>query len=142
MRNTSIYKVSKNTGMNPVERAIAKQKFNASITNMRIALFMLDEGEECLSDFASIQVIVNALMFAMVATGKDDSPEYRKLRSAWRITYDGIKLARPWVKSYAVTLDNALEIASTEWAKVPPKIASDCVQLSLAGKSALDAIAA
>lgn len=140
MRPIPVYKVSQKVGTNPVARAIAKKRFQQSITDMRIQIFVLDEGEDCLSDLATIYVIVNAVMFALIATHREDSLECRKLRSAWGVLDRGMRSDCGWSKSDTVTLDNALEIAGAEWAKFPAHIASLAASMAAAGKSALDVL--
>lgn len=135
------FKVKKHTGLNPVARAVAKNNLRKAILDMRIQLFMLDEGESCASELATVSFIVDVLMLAMLAQERTDCPEFRKLRSAWGVLDAGMKGGSVWRRSHVVTLDNALEIAGEELARLPAQLVSECINMAYAGKSAMESIA-
>jgi hypothetical protein len=54
-------KVSKRTGKNPVAQAVARQRLEKAITDQKIALYMLEQGERCadlLSGLAGTMTVV------------------------------------------------------------------------------------
>ena len=57
-----VTKVNRNTGMNPIARAIAKQKLKESITSHRISIFLLDDGENAVSEMVATYLPVYAMM--------------------------------------------------------------------------------
>ena len=125
-----IYKVKKNTGLNPVARAIAKQRMLSSVMDYRISVFMLDEGDPCYSDAATLEVMVTTMLLAMV--DRRDSVEFRKLQAAQSVLNALFARNCVWHKADAVTLDNALQIIVTEFPKLPAKAANDAIQRALA----------
>jgi hypothetical protein len=126
----AIFKVKKNTGLNPVARAIAKQRLMGSVMDYRISVFMLDEGDPCYSDAATLDVMVTTMLLAM--EDRKDSVECRKLLAAHSVLKALFARDCIWHKADAVTLDNALQIIVTEFPKLPAKAANDAIQRALA----------
>ena len=118
-----IKKVSKGTGVNPVARAVAKQMLERSITDYKIAFYMLDEGASCSHLSDPIALPIRALMHTMVA----GTPDYRKLMSADVVL--GLLWERgTWRKDDVVTLDNAMSILLERWPLLDPQVANDAIR--------------
>ena len=49
MASSLVKTVSKHTALNPIARAVAKKKLESSMLDHRIAILMLDEGEDASS---------------------------------------------------------------------------------------------
>lgn len=77
-------KVSKNTGMNPVARAIARAALQQALRDQKIQLYMLDEGAPC----AGICVIIAQMLSALIEAAEldksvgTDSVDVRVMRGA------------------------------------------------------------
>ena len=72
----------KNVARNPVARAIAAQQLKAKMLDCRIQLLMLDEGVDARANILPISDAVFVMAYAYELMGKEDSVEYRKLKSA------------------------------------------------------------
>ena len=107
--------------MNPVARAIAKQKLKESITSHRISIFLLDEDEDASSEMVATSLPVYAMMTCFEELKQKDSVEYRKLKSAGNILLRCSESGFKWKREYAVTIDNALEICQEQWTRIPPQ---------------------
>ena len=120
-----IRKVSKSVGVNPVARAVAKQALSRSITDYKIAFYMLDEGESCAGLTDSITLPLRAMVLVL-HWQEPDSPDYRKLRSAGNVLSE-LWNRGTWRKADTVTLDNALEILLARWPGVAPDVANKAI---------------
>lgn len=116
-----VTKVNRNTGMNPIARAIAKQKLKESITNHRISIFLLDDGEDASSEMVATSLPVYAMMTCLEELKQTDSVEYRKLKSAGNILLRCSESGFKWKREYTITIDNALEICQEQWTRIPPQ---------------------
>ena len=117
--NKFVTKVGKKTALNPVARAVAKQKLRGSVLDQRIKLFYLEDNQDCAEEAQAISFFVYAILLCMEEQ-KTDSVEFRKLKSAANILYELSNNGFKWKRIYAVTLDNALEICEDQWAKIDP----------------------
>ena len=107
--------------MNPIARAIAKQKLKESITSHRISIFLLDDGENAVSEMVATYLPVYAMMTCLEELKQTDSVEYRKLKSAGNILLRCSESGFKWKREYTITIDNALEICQEQWTRIPPK---------------------
>jgi hypothetical protein len=126
-----VTKVTRNAAMHPVARAIAKQKLKSKITDQRIKLFMLKDGDDVLSDALEMNLVIHAILLCL-GTTEPESPEYRKLRSAAKVLLEIAETKFKWRTSHAVTLDNALDICETKWHKIPPDMLNAAINDLLA----------
>lgn len=123
-------KVSKNVGVNPVARAVARQNLIRTITAYRINIFMNEEGQFVPSDYLSLRAICSATLGAM---NTFDSLECSKLRAAVSVTLQAEARGWTWSKADTVTLDNALAIVQSEFPKLSPESANKSIQKVMKG---------
>ena len=126
-----IVKVSRNTGMNLVARAIAKQRLLSSIVNYRISIYLLEEGESCASDTATMLAMVSSMLYCMKVQQRTAAVEFRKLKAAKQVLDELCDRGHVWRKLDTVTLDNALQIILDEFPKVAPKLAARSISKSI-----------
>lgn len=72
-------RVSKQTGMNPIARAVAREHLRKAVTDQKIQLYLLQENAEC----RDICVPMMLLMTAFVLAAEHDrnvGPEVREVR--------------------------------------------------------------
>jgi hypothetical protein len=123
-----VHKVSKNAVYNPVARAVAKAKVKEAMTDHRISLLMLDEGQDCHDEmFASAKAIF-IIGHCLEQLGLTESPEYRKIKSALNICVECSENWK-WKKEWAITIDNALQISQDQWSKVDPNLLRKAIDL-------------
>jgi len=123
-----VKRVPKNVVYNPVARAVAKQKVKEAMTDHRISLLILDEGENCQSEMFTSSKAIFIIAYCLEEMGKTDSPEFRKIKSALNICVECSKDWK-WKKEWAITIDNALQICQDEWGKVDPEMLKKAVDL-------------
>lgn len=121
-------KVSKNTAKNPVARAIAKQKLREAVTTQRIAIFLRNEGEDFRDTTLVLAVPVFAVMMCLDEM-KEDSADSRKLKSGCAVLKQIAETGFVWRKSYAITLDNALEICERRWIGIDADLLNKALHL-------------
>lgn len=109
----------KNVARNPVARAIAKQKLKQNMLDMRIHLFMMDEGTPCQSEILTMSDAVFVMAYSYELMGKKDSVECRKLRSAMNVLRECSETGFKWNPDWAITIDNAIDICAENWTKIP-----------------------
>jgi hypothetical protein len=124
-----IRKVTKNAGMNPVARAVARQRLISTITEYRISIYLMEDGESCLPDAATLYSVVAVMLYAMV--NRRDTVAYRKLQSAQVVLDALFERDCVWHKADTVTLDNALQIIQDEFPKLPAKEANEAIQQTM-----------
>lgn len=113
-----VRKVSRNTAMNPVARAIARKQLSQEILTNQIALYMMDAGTDC----RDMAVVISLPIYAVTVCledAKEDTPDVRKLKSACSVLRQLAESGFRWQKEYVVTLDNALEICQRRWSAIP-----------------------
>lgn len=114
-----IRKVSKNTANNPVARALARKKLAEEIVTNRIAIYMMDEGEDCRDKTVVLALPIYAVMVC-IEDEKEDTVDARMLKSGCAVLQQIAETGFLWKKEYAVTLDNALQICERRWSGIPP----------------------
>lgn len=104
---------------NPVARAIAREQLRVAMLDMRINLMMMEDGENCKEAILTISdgIFVVAACYEML--GHQDSVEFRKLRSAMNILTHCSETGFRWKREWAITVDNAIDICSANWSKIP-----------------------
>lgn len=123
-----VTKVTKNVVYNPVARAVAKAKVQKAMTDHRISIFMLDDGEDCYSEMFTSAKAIFIIGHCLEEQNQMDSPEYRKIKSAMNICVECSKDWK-WKKEWAITIDNALQISQDQWSKVDPKLLRKAIDL-------------
>lgn len=111
--------MDRNVARNPVARAIAKQQLKQAMLDMRIALLMMEEGESCHEHVLTISDSIFVVAAAYEMMGAQDTIEFRKLRSAMSILTNCSETGFKWKKEWAITIDNAIDICSENWTKIP-----------------------
>jgi len=117
-----VKKVSKSSALNPVARAVARQKMREAVTTQRIAIFMLNEGEHCADTAVVLSLPVYAMAGSLERMGELESGDMRKIKSACGVLSELAERGFIWRKEYTVTIDNSLEICQRRWSGIPPKI--------------------
>lgn len=112
----------RNIARNPVARAIAKQQLKQSMLDMRIHLFMMDDGESCQSEILTISDAIFVMACCYEFMDQEDSVEFRKLRSAMKVLQECSEKQFKWNRDWAITIDNAIDICSENWTKIPSTI--------------------
>lgn len=116
-----VRKVTKNTAKNPVARAVAVQRLRQAVTTQRIAVFMMEDGEDCRGTTVELALPVFAVMTCFDAM-KEDSADSRRLKSGCAVLSQLAQSGFIWRKTYAITLDNALEICERRWITIKPEL--------------------
>ena len=111
---------TKNIALNPVGRAVAKKKLHSAMLDARIHILMLDEGADAIDILMPIKDGIYVMARSYELLNKTDSVEFRKLKSAMRILEECSANRFIWRQSYAITMNNAIELCVTEWSKIPP----------------------
>ena len=109
----------KNVARNPVARAIAAQQLKKRMLDHRIELLMLDEGADARSNILPISDAIFIMAYAYELMKKEDSVEYRKLKSAMLTLTSCSERRFIWHKADAITSDNAIGICVDNWMAVP-----------------------
>lgn len=122
-----IKKVKKSTALNPVARAIAKENLKRAVTTQRIAIFLLNNGEDCRGSIVALSLPVYAIHLSFERLGETDTPDARKLKSGCKVLVELAERNFIWKKAYAMTMDNALEICERRWAGIPPSILNTAI---------------
>lgn len=116
-----IVRVDKNDALNPVARAIASRNLRQAVLDMRIAVFLLDDGADSRSHVLAMSTPVYAVLNTLAAIGETESPDYRMLRSGAKVLLEISERGFRWRRLDAVTVDNALEICERRWLGLPPR---------------------
>ena len=111
--------MDRNVARNPVARAIAKQQLKQAMLDMRIALLLMEEGDNVSQHILTISDSIFVVGAAYEMMGKQDTPEFRKLRSAMNVLTECSDQGFKWRKEWAITIDNAIDICSQNWTKIP-----------------------
>jgi hypothetical protein len=123
-------RVSRNVGVNPIARAVARQQMNKSITDMRIMLHMLDSGDDFAPHLEAVWVPVFALFTAMDVLGEANSVDARKLKGAVSVL-NTLRKDTTWSKAHVPTINGALQIVTERWHKLPADLANQATQLAM-----------
>lgn len=87
----------------------------------RIHILMMDEGENAHDTLVPISEGIFVMARAYELMGEMESVDYRKLRPAMSILVECSENKFTWRQSYAITVNNAIEICVENWARVPLK---------------------
>ena len=109
----------RNVARNPVARAIAAQQLKKRMLDHRIQLLLLDEGTDARSHILPISDAIFIMAYAYELMKKEDSVEYRKLKSAMLTLTNCSERKFAWHKADAITIDNAIGICVDNWKAVP-----------------------
>lgn len=109
----------RNIAKNPVARAVAFQQLKRRMLDQRIQLLLLEEGSDSRSSILPISDAVFVMAYAYELMGREDSIEYRKLKSAMLTLTACSERKFVWRKMDAITIDNAIGICVDQWIKVP-----------------------
>jgi hypothetical protein len=109
----------KNVARNPIARAVAAQQLKTKMLDQRIQLLMLDDGVDARANILPISDAVFVMAYAYELIGKEDSVEYRKLKSAMLTLTACSERKFKWHKADAITIDNAIGICVDNWQTVP-----------------------
>lgn len=109
----------RNVAKNPVARAIAAQQLKKKMLDHRIQLLMLDDGVDARAHILPISDAVFVMAYAYQLMKKEDSVEFRKLRSAMLTLTECSERKFIWRKIDAITIDNAIGICVDNWRTVP-----------------------
>lgn len=115
-------KVKKTTGMNPVARAIARQKLKDALTAQKIQLYLLEEGAACAGICFMIAQMLSALIEAAEldkAVGTDSS-DVRIMRGAISACEQMMETDR-FARINLVSLDKGLDAAFALNLRVSPE---------------------
>jgi len=112
----------RNVARNPVARAIAAQQLKKRMVDHRIQLFMLDEGIDARSHILPISDSVFIMAYALELAGREDTTEYRKLKSAMLVLVNCSERKFVWHKADTITIDNAIDICVNNWTTVSSSI--------------------
>lgn len=115
-------KVKKTTGMNPVARAIARQKLKDALTAQKIQLYLLEEGAACAGICFMIAQMLSALIEAAEldkAVGTDSS-DVRIMRGAISACEQMMETDR-FARINLVSLDKGLDAAFALNMRVSPE---------------------
>jgi hypothetical protein len=122
--------MSKNTKAllkNPVYRAITKKHLKDAMLDMRIHLLMLDEGQDCSMEILTITDSIHVIAGCFEIMGKQESREFRMLKSAMSVMRECSETGFKWNRNWAITMDNAIDICSDHWSKIPSPIFQQAV---------------
>lgn len=75
----AITRVSRNVGLNPVARAVAKAKLHSDITTQKIRLFLMEKNEPCTELVLGVGESLGVIGFASELEGLTSSPDYKVL---------------------------------------------------------------
>ena len=109
-----------NLARNPVSRAVAKVQLRQAMIDMRIALLMMEDGENVREHITAINDSVHVVAVSYEIMRWQDSVNYRKLKSGMSIMKECSQSGFKWRKEWAITIDNTLDICVENWTKIPP----------------------
>lgn len=103
-------------------RAFAKKKLKQDMLDMRIRFLLMNENEQCQSEVLVISDAIFVMACCYEFMKQEDRVEFRKLRSAMRVLEECSETGFKWRKEWAITIDNAIDICSENWTKIPSDI--------------------
>jgi hypothetical protein len=115
-------KVSKNTGMNPVARAIARAKLKQALLDQKIQLYLLGDGAPCAGVCVMIAQMLSALIEAaeLDKTVGTDNVDVRVMRGAISACEQMIETDR-FARINIVALEKGLDAAFALNTRVSPE---------------------
>jgi hypothetical protein len=109
----------RNIARNPVARAIAKKELREVMLETKIKLFYKDDGDDVRDEVLGISDGVFVIAQCYVDMKWQDTPEFRKLRSAMAVLTECSEKQFKWDKSWTITVNNAIDICVDKWTKIP-----------------------
>lgn len=122
MRMPYHYKTNKKTALNPVARAVAREKLEKAVLELKIRIFMMQRGEECSEVLEILGRSLGMVGYACEldpSVGKDD-PRARIVRGGLSACSQMIA-SGGWDPAQAVALERALDEAQVLNSVVDPK---------------------
>lgn len=123
---TPIRTVSRDVGMNPIARAVARQLLERSIRDTRIAMHMLDHNEPCLDRIGTLPLMLRAMHQAMPVQAL--LSERVAIARAIRILVDIEVREGRWRLDDLAPMDEALDILAHWWPQVPAQEANQAIK--------------
>lgn len=126
-------RVTRNAGMNPIARAVAREQLRQAITNQKIQLYLLTEGADCAEICAPMLMIFKALIAAAGADPAVGTDNYEV-----RILRGGVSACEQMItdnyyrRLNTTSLDVALDCAAELNRRVKPELFNQAWQ-QLAG---------
>lgn len=112
-------KVSKQTAMNPVAKAVARERLKNAIRDQKIALYMLTQGEPCADLLAGLSgtmtVVLNAAYMDHI-----DGPEIGILKGGLNACIQ-VMMADSYDTTQTIAIEQGLEKALALAKKVKPE---------------------
>jgi hypothetical protein len=112
MTTLTVKKVKKQTGMNPIARAVARENLRKSVLDQKIHLYFLKDGDQCRDVVGSIFLLMTAFVLAASRDENIDSDarEVRILKGAISAC-DQMLSTDSYRTANTTTLDLALDCA-------------------------------
>lgn len=111
--------VTKSVGMNPIAQAVARAQLNMAMVDQKIALYLLNPGEECATllsgCFATMQVVYGACLSECI-----DTVDVRILKGGLNACIQ-VMLADAYDVTQTVAIANGLDKAMALAAKLKPQ---------------------
>ena len=126
---------SKNVARNPVARAVAKDRLKKMMLDSQIHLFMLDEGDNAASMVLPISDGIFVMAEAYSLSKKEDTPEYRKLKSAMNVLQECAERQFKWHTMDAITINNAIQICVDHWTEIKSNVFHQAIQNILGSRN-------
>ena len=116
-------RVTRNVGMNPIARAVAREHLRKAIVEFKIKLYMMGEGEPCEEFLTPLHAVLNSLA---TAAGRDpavgaDCYEVRIMRGALSACAQMIE-NNSYRRINTTTLDVGLDCAAELNKRVDPEL--------------------
>ena len=118
MATLTVKKVKKQTGMNPIARAVARENLRKSVLDQKIQLYFLKDGDECRGVVGPIFLLMSAFVLAASRDENvgSDAREVRILKGAisacdQMMTNDSYRPAN--TTTLDVALDCAIELSKS-----------------------------
>lgn len=112
MATLTVKKVKKQTGMNPIARAVARENLRKSVLDQKIQLYFLKDGDECRGIVGPIFLLMSAFVLAASRDENvgSDAREVRILKGAISAC-DQMMTNDSYRPANTTTLDVALDCA-------------------------------
>jgi hypothetical protein len=112
MTTLTVKRVKKQTGMNPIARAVARENLRKSVLDQKIHLYFLKDGDQCRDVVGSIFLLMTAFVLAASRDENIDSDarEVRILKGAISAC-DQMLSTDSYCTANTTTLDLALDCA-------------------------------
>jgi hypothetical protein len=116
-------KVNRNVGMNPIARAVARENLRKAVTDQKIQLYLIQEGEPCRDNLGLMLAVFTAFVTAAERdkTVGADVREVRILKGAISAC-DQMIADNSYRQANTTTLDVALDCAVELSKRVDPAL--------------------